>query len=315
MRSTIVAAGERPGGIRKGLLMTATRKTRLAILTFLLLTFGISSIFYERIISAKSLSAGGGIWVLCLMWSPGISGLITRLLFQGNLRGVGWRWGKWKYILAGYWIPVLYASVVYLPLWLAGYAHFHAHALERLATTPTLARLPHAVLVGIFIVLAATLGVVTSCISALGEELGWRGFLVPELAKLLPFRWVALVSGVIWALWHYPVILFANYHGANPRWYSIACFTVMVISMATVAAWLRLRSGSMWTGMVLHATHNLFVQGIFDAFTRPATISNYWTGEFGAGLAIATLIAAWLCWRMRRSLPGGGGPLGTPTVA
>jgi membrane protease YdiL (CAAX protease family) len=279
------------------------RKTRWSILTFLVLTFALSSIFYYLIISAKSLAAGSGLWVLCLMWSPGTAGLITRLLFQGNLRGVGWRWGKWKYILAGYWIPVVYAAVVYLPLWFGGYARFDTPALSRLASRAAQAHLPHAVLVAFYILLLATVGVLASCASALGEELGWRGFLVPELAKLLPFRGVALVSGVVWALWHYPIILLANYHGANPRWYSLLCFTVMVIAIATVAAWLRLRSGSMWTGMMLHATHNLFVQGIFDRFTRPATLSNYWTGEFGAGLAIITLVAAWLCWRKRGSLP------------
>lgn len=295
--------------------MIDARKTRWSIVVFLVLTFGISSIFYRQIISAKSLSASRGIWVLCLMWSPGSAGLITRVLFQGNLRGVGWRWGKWKYILAGYWIPLAYASAVYLPLWLAGYARFQASGLARLAAVPTLAKMPHAALVAVFIAVAATLGVVTSCLSALGEELGWRGFLVPELAKVLPFRAVALVSGIVWALWHYPIILFANYHGANPRWYSLLCFTVMVLAAATVAAWLRLRSGSMWTGMVFHAAHNLFVQGIFDAFTRPTTLTNYWTGEFGAGLAITALVAAWICWRMRGSLRGLGGSVDSTAEA
>ena len=41
--------------------------------------------------------------------------------------------------------------------------------------------------------------------TATGEEIGWRGFLVPELAKVLPFTGVALVSGLIWASWHYPI--------------------------------------------------------------------------------------------------------------
>jgi uncharacterized protein len=41
--------------------------------------------------------------------------------------------------------------------------------------------------------------------AATGEEIGWRGFLVPELAKILPFSGVALVSGLIWASWHYPI--------------------------------------------------------------------------------------------------------------
>lgn len=45
----------------------------------------------------------------------------------------------------------------------------------------------------------------TGVATAAGEEIGWRGFLVPELAKGLPFTAVALVSGIIWAAWHYPI--------------------------------------------------------------------------------------------------------------
>ena len=60
-----------------------------------------------------------------LMWSPGTAGLLTRLLFQGNLRGHGWGWGAWKFQIASWWIPIAYASVVYLPLWILGYGKFH----------------------------------------------------------------------------------------------------------------------------------------------------------------------------------------------
>lgn len=38
----------------------------------------------------------------------------------------------------------------------------------------------------------------------LGEEIGWRGFLVPQLAKLTTFTWVALISGIIWASGIFP---------------------------------------------------------------------------------------------------------------
>jgi membrane protease YdiL (CAAX protease family) len=56
-----------------------------------------------------------------------------------------------------------------------------------------------------FVVLTGTTGMLSGVAAATGEEIGWRGFLVPELAKALPFTGVALVSGLIWAASHYPI--------------------------------------------------------------------------------------------------------------
>jgi hypothetical protein len=47
----------------------------------------------------------------------------------------------------------------------------------------------------------------------------------------------------------------------------------MVLGISFLFAWMRLKSGSVWTGMLLHASHNLFVQAFFDAQTRPARVT------------------------------------------
>ena len=277
---------------------TGANRTRLSILVFLVLTFSFSSVFYRLIIHNGSLGTHGGLFVLCLMWSPGAAGLITRLIFQGNLRGHGFRWGKTKYQAASYLIPLAYAAVVYVPLWIAGFANFHAPEIARLTQKFGM----HSSVASYFLLLA-TIGMAQSCTSALGEELGWRGFLVPQLAKIMPFGGVALTSGIIWSLWHYPLILTANYHGAGPTWYSLICFTVMVIGIAFLFAWMRLKSASVWTGMFLHASHNIFIQGFFDPLTRPASVTNYMIGEFGAGLAIVAVVIAAICYKKRVELP------------
>ncbi len=276
------------------------RRVKLSIVVYLILTFALSSIFYWLNIHRPHALAGTSI--LCLMWCPGVSGILTRLLFQGNLRGAGWGWGKWKYQFASYWVPLVYASVVYLPLWAMGYVDFHAKALTYFAGMVH-AHLPWAGIVVLYFVILATLGVAGSCISALGEELGWRGFLVPQLAKVTSFGGVGFISGCIWALWHYPLILFGDYHGAGPRWFSVVCFTVLVVSAAFLFAWMRLRSGSLWTGMLLHASHNLFIQAFFDPLTRQTKLTGYVTTEFGAGLAVVLLIIAFVCYRRRNELP------------
>jgi membrane protease YdiL (CAAX protease family) len=279
-----------------------TRRTKLSIITYLLLTAALSSFFYVRIIQASHGGGRlGGFLILGLMWCPGLSGLVTRLIFQGNLRGLGFGWGRTKYQMASYWIPLVYASVVYIPCWLAGYYDSNSHELAGLMQR--FPRLPHAMGLPLLFFFLATVGVLGSCISALGEELGWRGFLVPQLAKITSYPRVALVSGAVWALWHYPIILFAGYHGTGPLWYSVVCFTVMVLGISFVFAWMRLKSGSVWTGMLLHASHNLFVQAFYDAQTRSARLTGLWTTEFGAGLALAGIVVGAVFYAKRAELP------------
>ncbi len=283
--------------------MQTAADVRKGILTYLVLTFGLSSIFYYLIISAGTLSAGGGLYVLGLMWCPGTAALLTRLLYQRNLRGMGWRWGRTRYQLWSYLLPLGYAAAVYLPVWLFGLGELNLDVAERAVTQLGLEPTAPFVTFLLFLLVAGTLGVAQSCVSALGEEIGWRGFLVPELAKVTSFTRVALISGAIWSLWHYPVLLFADYRAPTSTWFSLVCFTVMVLGISFPFAWLRLKSGSVWTGMLLHGSHNLFIQGVFDAMTKDTGVTYWIIGEFGAGLTLAGAVVAWLYWRQRAALP------------
>jgi uncharacterized protein len=275
--------------------------SRKKILVFLLLTFGFSSIFYFVIIRSGTLSASA----LGLMWCPGIAALATQLIFQRNVRGLGWRFGKIKYLLAGYSLPLVYGLVVYTVVWVLGlgrlsvseFAQAIAAQFGQTVSNPL-------VFTVVAILVMAFFGFIVSCLSALGEEIGWRGLLVPELAKEYSFGAVAVISGGIWALWHFPIILFADYITPGlPRWYALICFAVMVLGISFAFAWLRLKSGSLWPAVFLHASHNLFIQQVFTPLTRasgPATI--YWIDEFGLGLALAALAVAFLFWRRRKEL-------------
>ena len=136
----------------------------------------------------------------------------------------------------------------------------------------------------VYVLLMGTYGLVGSTARALGEEIGWRGFLVPELSKTMRFTSAALISGIIWACWHYPILIWGDYNSGTPSWYGLTCFTVMVIAISFVFAWMRLKSGSLWTGAMLHASHNLFVQAIFTPLTRNTGKTAWYIDEFGAVL-------------------------------
>jgi uncharacterized protein len=251
--------------------------------------------------------APGNITIITgIMWCPALSALITKWIFGESIRDLGWTWGGGRYEGWAYLIPLLYTLPVYLVAWLSGMGGFYDVAfMEKTAGAYGLTALPLSAALVVYVLITMTAGFVPKTARALGEELGWRGFLVPELAKVTNFAGVGLISGVMWALWHYPAILFSNYNAGTPAWYALTCFTVMVIAQSYIFAWLRLRSQSVWPAAFLHGSHNMFVQLIFTPLTTDTGQTAYIIDEFGAGLAIASVITAIIVWRKRGELPQG----------
>jgi membrane protease YdiL (CAAX protease family) len=283
-------------------------RERAPLVVFLALTFALSATFYYLIIAARTLGAAGGLYVIALMWCPGLAALITTLASQGSVRGLGWGWGSARYQLWSIAIPMLYSVAAYAVVWLTGLGGFYEPAFARQAAGILaelgLPGLSAGSAITLAVLVTLLVGLPVNCLTALGEEIGWRGFLVPALARRTSFANTALLSGVIWAAWHYPLLLFADYNAGTPAWYALTCFTVMVVGISFVYAWMRLRSGSLWTGMFLHASHNLVVQQILDPLTADTGVTRYVIGEFGAALALAGVVAGLLFWRRAGELPG-----------
>ncbi|HUX16074.1 MAG TPA: CPBP family intramembrane glutamate endopeptidase, partial [Phycisphaerae bacterium] len=63
------------------------------------------------------------------------------------------------------------------------------------------------------------------------------------------------------------------------------------------------KSGSLWTGALLHASHNLFIQGVFDRMTANTGHTAWITGEFGIALALAAVVVGVTFWTKRGALP------------
>jgi membrane protease YdiL (CAAX protease family) len=137
------------------------------------------------------------------------------------------------------------------------------------------------------VALGATIFTVYNCLRAAGEEIGWRGYMLTRLiAAGVPQP--LFVSGLIWAVWHFPLILSGAYASGPFPLLSAGLFMIMIIGSALVAGVLRLRSGSVWPAVVLHAAWNSLIQNPFDRSSvgPGATI---WVGESGVLVAITTL--------------------------
>ena len=269
--------------------METAKAVRREIATFLIITFLLSAIPYALIISSGTLQAAGALVILGLMWCPGIAAVITHLVYHRSLRGLGWSWGKTRYQALSFVTPIAYSLVAYACVWLLGLGRIR----QDIAPVQPLK-----------VAVIVVLGTLVHCIYGLGEEIGWRGLLVPRLVELGGFTRASLISGAIWALWHCPLILFANYHGSNvPVWYSLACFTLMVMGINFAFNWLRLKSGSVWTAMFMHANHNNSIQSYLDPITADTGVTKFIVGESGVALAIAGMLTGFVFWRMRSRLP------------
>lgn len=283
--------------------MAQPARSRVQVVTYLFFLFLFSSCFYFLILRAGGLTAGGGVYVLPLMWCPALAGMLTLRLNGRNLSELGWKWGQAKYPFWSWLIPILYASIAYIIVWIFHLGGFgNADYLSAVARRAHLSG-PHWVSLLLGFLLIGVYGLIGSLASALGEEIGWRGFLVPELSRTMSFTTTALISGVVWSVWHYPILIYGGYNGGTPAWYSLTCFTVLVISISFVFAWMRLKSGSLWTGALLHASHNLYIQGILTPITTDTGKTKWYIDEFGCVLPIVAIAFAIYFWTKRRELP------------
>jgi membrane protease YdiL (CAAX protease family) len=276
--------------------MTPAPYKKIAV--FLSITFAFSLIFYFLIIFAGT---PGDFPIIGLMWCPGIAAIITQLVFHRSLRGLGWKPGRFKYLLVAYLLPVAVGLISYTIIWLTGLGRFApAEMMDQMVGSAEAENLSLTPFFVDYVLQMATLGVLFSLMSALGEEIGWRGLLVPELARKLPFTKTALISGAIWVVWHLPVILLGGYRNEGaPVWFGLICFCCLAVGVSFPLAWLRLKSGSLWPAALLHASHNLFIQGIFTPLTQDTGPTPYVYDEFGIALALAMIGVAYIYWRER----------------
>jgi uncharacterized protein len=119
-----------------------------------------------------------------------------------------------------------------------------------------------------------------------GEEYGWRGYLLPRLLPLGEIR-ASVLLGMIWGVWHLPVLLAGlNYPGVNV-WLAIIVFTFVTVALSFTYTWFYVASsGSVLVAAVFHASTNQFS----DTFWVPPLLSG--ANPFVPSLVSAVLIMA-----------------------
>ena len=270
------------------------------IVTFLVLASGLSAIFYVLIITGGE---GYAPWLLPLMLSPGVSAILTKLIFDRSLKELGWKPGPAKWLGLGYLLPILYGAVVYGIVWLVGLGGFTTEAIAGQMAELGMADAPAWQMVAVYMLLMGTIVYVRGgLLYSFGEELGWRGFLFPELHRMTSFTTASLISGVVWALFHLPVMLFSDYNSTAPIAFQVVVFFISAIANTFVYNWLRAKSGSVWPAVLLHASHNVFVSNVYDPLMTRYPLTDFFVTEFGLGMLVINVLLALYVWRHRSEL-------------
>lgn len=236
--------------------------------------------------------------VLLMMFTPGISAVVTSLIFKDKIRNYGWKPGKIRFLTFAYAMPLLISIVAYGLVWLSGYAEFTTEEVINYKWAKIIGfELPAPFIIGLFSKMS--LGFLFACIPVFGEELGWSGFLTPKLLKIASVPGTSLIVGLFWAVWHYPAIIGGFYGTGTPLWIALPGFTMVLTGYSFLRTVLIQKSKSLWTGVVLHASGNTILMGIFYEMTVHKDYAAYLVSETGIVTGIVCIASALIFWKMQ----------------
>lgn len=217
--------------------------------------------------------------IAALMLVPALASLVARLALKEGFADVSFRSGGRRgrtYIGLAFVFPVVIGLIAYGTAWATGLVGF---------VPPPTDNLP-----GAFV--SFLIGLAISFVLVSGEEIGWRGYMLTRLIDAGVPRPV-LVSGLIWGVWHLPLVLVGVYASGPSPILSASLLLVGITAFSYVIARFRLETGSVWPAVALHAAWNSVIQGPFDGAVSGADAA-LWVGESGVLTTLTLIVAATL---------------------
>jgi len=244
-------------------------------------TFLASAVFDYPLFGPRPLSEQPGLFDWLVMWCPGLVAIGFVLSRRTTLRDLGlFRVGGIN-LAWGLLLPLAFTTPFYLLATWLGYCRLVPSAINGHVAS-------------VLLLLPGNFG------RALGEEIGWRGFLFPQLRKRFSFAHASLITGAIWSLWHFAVIVQGAYLDAShvPLGAGLLLFTVSLVGQTFAYTWLRERSGSVWPAACIHAAYNWFTQRVMTGHVLTATPqTSLAVGEMSLGFAAMGVLLTLLFWK------------------
>jgi uncharacterized protein len=262
------------------------RRARRGLIVYFAVLIPLSALF-EGLMIAGKLS-----WVWALMWTPAVASIIARFVFREGFADVSFRLGGrrgGRAIGLALIVPIMVCCFAYGIAWTTHLVEFHPHPMSLVAHFIADSASPIVVLL-VNLAVAATIVTIFSARTAAGEEIGWRGYMLTRLIDAgVPAP--ILVSGLIWGVWHVPLILGGVYLVGPPPALAALLWILTATALSFVFAKLRLETGSVWPAIVLHAAWNAVIQTVFDPASAGPSVA-LWVGESGILVVIAVAALA-----------------------
>jgi len=201
------------------------------------------------------------------MWGPAIGHLAARWLTdegfdrKSMLLRVRTRWPPWLLGWLGPLVLILAGGALYYLLFPARFGGLDAIAAllaDAEAQTGVEIPLSPTAFLAVQVVQAALLAPILNSLATFGEEFGWRAYLLPKLAPL-GWRRALVVHGVIWGVWHWPVIAMGYNYGLGypgAPWAGLLAMVVATVGLGVFLGWVTLRSESVFPAVIGHAMIN-----------------------------------------------------------
>ena len=198
-----------------------------------------------------------------MMWVPALGAVLA----GGNLKTLGWKpqvKKNIKVILLSWFLPALLTAIGAALYFLIFPSHFDLSG-SLIATEGVMAALQeqgvsYSQYILISIIQAVTFAPLLNTFFALGEEIGWRGFMYPQLKERYGRTRGRLLGGLIWGVWHWPLIWLIGYeYGTNYPGYPVSgmlLFLVFSVSLGIFCDYAYEKSGSIWLPSLLHGAIN-----------------------------------------------------------
>lgn len=200
------------------------------------------------------------------MWAPALANILTRLVTREGWKDMqlrpNFRKG-WPYWLAGWFLPAvmtLAGAALFFGLFPQYFDTSLTTVKQLMAKSPSASNLSPWTVVILQLVQAVLISPIVNSIATFGEEFGWRAYLQPKLMSL-GGRKAMLLIGVIWGIWHWPVIFMGYEYGFSYPGYPWAgplLFLWVTFGLGIFLGWLALRSKSIWPAVIGHAAINGF---------------------------------------------------------
>lgn len=243
----------------------------------------------------------GQLIVAAVMWVPALATVLTiKFVTREGFAIVNFRFGSWKpYLTSGLLVPICFVFIYGLT-WLLGLGQPDWELEQFLATIRSAAGtdLPPmsspALLRPVLFVVTLVIAPFINGLFGYGEELGWRGYLLPKLMVLGKLK-AYLFLGIVWGLWHLPLILIGFTYPGQPILGTLA-FIALTITFGIYINELTLSHRSSILAGWVHGVFNSQKLGVW-ALIFP--ITNPLLGGFAGIVGIMVWLSLGL-WEMRR---------------